>query len=258
MRRSLIAGIVVGVVSAAAWPAAAQTKSAAIPRTADGNPDLSGVWWPGQDVAVQTLTIIGTDGGRTAATSAGPRAGSFGSRYKPEVMAKAKMMSDKDDPTLLCIPSVMGQGLVRQIVQTPKFVVELNETFHGFRIIPTDGRKHDEDAVPSYRGDAVGHWEGDTLVVDVTNFSDRNWILDHADVSFHSTALHEVQRWRRLDAATLEIESTFDDPKVLTGPWTTKRTLTLAPFDKIMETACSGVETAGLLDYAAKENYGRK
>lgn len=236
-----------------AVPAAAQS----IPRTHEGKPDLSGVWWPGQDVPVQSLTIAGTET-RTAATSGGPRANSFGSAYKPDMMAKAKAMSDKDDPTLRCIPSVMGQGLVWQIVQTPAFVIELVETFHGFRLIPTDGRQHDPDVVPSYKGDAVGHWDGDTLVVDVTNFTDSNWIFDHGDVSFHSAALHQIQRYRRLAADTLEIESTFEDPQVLTRPWTTKRTLKLAPFDRIMETICSGVETAALMESAAKENYGRK
>ena len=241
-------------------PAAAAKAAPAgpIPRMANGHPDLSGVWWPGQDVAVQTLTVAGTDGGRTAATSLGPRPNSFGALYKPEFMAKAKTLGDKDDPTLLCIPSVMGQGTVIQIVQTPKFVLELNETYHGFRVIPTDGRPHADDFAPSYKGDGVGQWEGDTFVVDVTNFTDRNWIADHSNVSFHTTALHQVQTYRLVDANTIEIASTFEDPNVLTGPWKTSKTWKRAPFDRIMETFCSGVETKPLLDAAAKENYGRK
>src|SRR6266536_4839483 len=88
--------------------------------------------------------------------------------------------------------SLSGNGLVGEIVQTPRTIVQLIETYHGFRIIPTDGRPHRDDVVPSNHGDAVGHWEGDTLVVDVTNFSDRNWLHHHGDVSFHSDALHMV------------------------------------------------------------------
>jgi hypothetical protein len=78
-------------------------------------------------------------------------------------------------------------------------------------------------------------------------------------VSFHSDALHVVERYRRVDANTLEIEATVEDPKVLTAPWTVpKQTLTLAPFDQIMELNCSGIETQSLMEGAAKQNYGRK
>jgi hypothetical protein len=135
----------------------------------------------------------------------------------------------------------------------------LTETYHGFQIIPTDGRKHRDDAPPSYRGDAVGHWDGDTLVVDKTNFSDTNWISAEGRVSFHSDALHIVERYRRVDANTLEIEALIEDPKVLTGPWNVpKQTLQLAPFDQILDLPCSGIETQSLMDAAAKQNYGKK
>ena len=95
----------------------------------------------------------------------------------------------------------------------------LTETYHSFKIIPTDGRPHRDDVAPSYRGDSVGHWEGDTLVVDTTNFTDANWMHAEGLVSFHSDALHIVERYRRVDANTIEVEATVEDPKVLTGPW---------------------------------------
>jgi hypothetical protein len=180
-------------------------------------------------------------------------------------MAKAKTLSDKDDPALWCIPSIIGptplvgNGLVGEIVQTPRTIVQLIETYHGFRIIPTDGRPHRDDVVPSNHGDAVGHWEGDTLVVDVTNFSDRNWLHHHGDVSFHSDALHMIETYRLTDADTLEINVTADDPKVLTGTWKASTTkLVRAPFEHIMETSCENTETANLIESAAKDNYGRK
>ena len=182
-------------------------------------------------------------------------------------MEKRKTLGDKDDPSLRCVPvafgtanvSLWGLGFLGQIVQTPKLVVMLTETYHSFRIIPTDGRKHRDEVPPSYRGDSVGHWEGDTLVVDETNFADTNWMFAEGNASFHSDALHIVERYRRVDANTIEVEARVEDPKVLTGPWTVPRqTLQLAPFDQIMEVGCTGTETAALMDAAAKQNYGKK
>ena len=238
----------------------ASSPSKAIPRTADGHPDMTGVWWPGHDLIPAQATAVYRAGERQ-----GVGARSFGSLYKPEAMAKAKTLSDKDDPALWCIPSIIGptplvgNGLVGEIVQTPRTIVQLIETYHGFRIIPTDGRPHRDDVVPSNHGDAVGHWEGDTLVVDVTNFSDRNWLHHHGDVSFHSDALHMVETYRLTDADTLEINVTADDPTVLTATWNAPTTkLVRAPFEHIMETSCENTETANLIETAAKDNYGRK
>src|SRR5262249_45432350 len=155
---------------------------------------------------------------------------------------------------LFCIPTIgpialQGNGFVGEIVQTPKTMVQLIETFHGFRIIPLDGRPHRDDVLPSNRGDAVAHWEGDTLVVDVTNFSDRNWIHHHADISFHSENLHMVETYRLIDADTLEITVAADDPDVLTGTWKGPTTrLKRAPFEHIMETSCENIETAALVE----------
>jgi hypothetical protein len=253
------------VVSGGLVPAAqsgnGSTASSAkpIPRLPDGRPDFTGVWWPGRDITPATSSAVYREGDR-----GGVRPNSFGSLYKPEFMEKAKTLGDKDDPALWCIPSIfgptplVGNGLVGEIVHTPKAMFQLIETYHGFRIIPTDGRPHRDDVVPSFRGDAVGRWEGDTLVVDVTNFSDRNWFHHHGDVSFHSDALHMVERYRLLDADTLEINVTADDPTVLTGPWTAPTVkLVRAPFEHIMETSCENTETARLMEAAAKDNYGR-
>ena len=241
--------------------APAPKPSGPTPRTADGHPDLSGVWWPGRDVPVQTLRV-GTSRG-----AAEPRPGSFQSLYKPEALAKWKSLSDKDDPALHCIPvafgtsrvTLWGLGFIGQIVQTPKFVVMLTETYQSFKIIPTDGRPHRDDVAPSFRGDSIGRWEGDTLVVDTKNFSDENWLYAEGDVSFHSDALHTIERYRRTAANLLEVDATIEDPKVLTGPYKVPtQTLQLAPFDQIMELTCANVDTAALMDAAAKQNYGRK
>jgi len=147
---------------------------------------------------------------------------------------------------------------VGQIVQTPKFVIMLTETYHGFQIIPIDGRPHRDNVPPSNRGDAVGHWEGDTLVVDKTNFNDATWMSAEGRVSYHSDALHMVERYRRVDANTLEVETKVEDPKVLTGPWSVpKQTLRLAPFDQIMELACSAGDVKALIEGASQQSSGK-
>jgi hypothetical protein len=240
----------------------AQTKGAA-PRI-DGHPDLSGVWWRGADVGGRPVA-----GGAPAIAPAkpgAPPAPTFASLYTPEAAAKAKTLGDKDDPTLKCAPTAFGTlnvsmfdvGAVAQIVHTPKFVVFLTETYHGFQIVPIDGRKHRDDIPPANRGEAVGRWEGDVLVVDKTNFTDSSWISAEGRVSYHSDQLHIVERYRLVDANTLEIDATLEDPGVLTKPWVVPtQKLIRAPFDQIMDLTCSGVETQSLMDGAAKLASGK-
>jgi hypothetical protein len=234
-----------------------------VPRMADGHPDLTGVWWGGADIGA-ARGRGGRGGARGGARGTPPP--TFASLYKPEMAAQAKTLGDKDDPTLRCIPTAFGTlnvslydvGAVGQIIATPKMVVMLTETYHGFRLVPTDGRPHRDDVPPSYRGDSVGRWEGDTFVVDTRNFTDNTWISAEGRVSPHSDALHVVERYRRIDANTLEIEATVEDPEVLTAPWNVpKQTLVLAPFDRIMSLNCSGIETQALMDAAAKAGAGK-
>lgn len=254
MKHSMMTAAVAGTLvwsSAGAFPLAAQQAStekaaaAPIPRMADGHPDLSGVWWRGGDIGGRGFG--GAPRG-TPGAAAPQRPTTFSDLYQPWALAHSKVLADKHDPTVHCMPTAFGTlnvslfdvGAVGQIIQTPKFVVMLTETFHGFQIIPFDGRPHRDDVPPSYRGDAVGRWDGDTFVVDKTNFTGDTWISAEGRVSFHSDALHTVERYRRLDAKTLEIEATLEDPKVLTKPWVVpKQTLQLAPFDQIYQLACS-------------------
>ena len=253
-----------GPATPAAPPAAAAPANTPAaepaPRLPDGHPDLSGVWWGGADVGARGGR--GARGGARGGAARGTPAPAFTSLYQPAAADRAKKMSDKDDPTLRCIPTAFGTlnvslydvGAVGQIVATPKFVILLSETYHGYKIVPTDGRPHRDIIPPSYRGDSVGHWEGDTFVVDTRNFTDDTWMFAEGRVSPHSDALRIVERYRRVDKNTLEIEATIHDPKMLTGPWTApKQTLVLAPFDQIMPLACSGTETQGLMDGAFKQ-----
>lgn len=244
---------------ACALMAAAQTKSD-VPRMPDGHPDLSGVWWGGADVGGRPAGggrgVVGGRGGR----GRGPAPVTFQSLYNDEAKARAKTLSDKDDPTLTCTSTAFGTlnvsmwdvGAVGQIVQTPKFVIFLTETYHGFQIVPFDGRPHRDNVPPSNRGEAVGKWDGDTFVVDKTNFNDQTWMSAEGRVSFHSDALHVVERYRRIDKDTLEIEATVEDPKVLTKPWIVpKQTLKLAPFDQIIPLDCNSSDVKELIDAAS-------
>jgi hypothetical protein len=232
---------------AAAAPAT-QAPAGPIPRMPDGKPDLSGVWWTGGDVGGRGFA---PGGGRGRGGAAGP---TFTSLYTPAATEAAKRLGDNDDPTLNCIPTAFGTlnvsffdvGALGQIVATPAFVVMLTETFHGYRLIPTDGRPHREEVPPSYRGDSVGRWEGDVFVVETKNFNDESWIWAEGRVSPHSDQMRIVERYRRVDKNTLEIEATIHDPKVLTAPWTVpKQTLVLAPFDQIMPLICKPAPVVG-------------
>jgi len=89
-----------------------------------------------------------------------------------------------------------------------------------FRVIPTDGRAHHTDLDPSYLGDSVGHWDSDTLVVDVIGLNDLTW-LEAEKGYFHSEALHVTERFTR-QGNLLHYSATIEDPNVLTKPWTMK------------------------------------
>jgi hypothetical protein len=109
---------------------------------------------------------------------------------------------------------------------------------HNYRVVYTDGRGHRPTWEPSLLGDSVGRWDGDTLVIDTVNLTDRTWLDDHGNR--HSDALHVIERWRRMSADELWYEATIDDPKFYTRPWTTGWVIPLAPAEwEIMEYACT-------------------
>lgn len=267
MKPALVTAAIAGALAwcvAAPAPLAAQQganaeNASSVPRMPDGHPDLSGVWWGGADVGGRPAGGGRGRGGPGGRGRGGPPPVTFSSLYTPEAKEHAKTLSDKDDPTLTCTPTAFGTlnvsmwdvGAVGQIVQTPKFVIMLTETYHGWQIIPFDGRGHRDTVPPSNRGDAIGHWDGDTFVVDKTNFNDQTWISAEGRVSFHSDQLHVTERYRLLDKDTLQIEATLEDPKVLTKPWVVPtQTLKRAPFDQIMPLDCNSSDVKELIDAA--------
>jgi hypothetical protein len=99
-----------------------------------------------------------------------------------------------------------------------------------------DGRKHPADPNPTFLGDAIGHWEGDTLVVDTVGFNDRTW-LDAAGHP-HGEKLHVIERYTRSDSNTLRVEATIEDPDFYTKPWTDVTFATWSPGQELLEYIC--------------------
>jgi hypothetical protein len=173
--------------------------------------------------------------------------------YRPEARTKMSQLSAADDPALRCVPQPFPRaaalGWPIQIVQRPGMLLVLTEAFHTFRYVSTDGRGHEENSefqFPTFVGHAAGKWEGDTLVVDVVRLR-QPWLAGALDkptpgstgVWPTSDALHVVERWRRVDADTLEYQARVEDPAMLTAPWDGPRvTLKRQPIDAIEEVKC--------------------
>lgn len=225
--------------------------SNAFPRTADGKPDLTGVWQGGngrRGTWAEANSGLGVGGtGLDPSASANPASQQVitdPAPYKPELASRVLESFNKrgiDDPAGLCLPlGVPRLALVGlfplQIVQTPTQIVILHEYMSVFRVIPLNA-KHPDDVVPTYMGDSVGHWEGDTLVVDVIGFNDKGWLTGTG--TFHSDALHVTERYTRVDKDQINYEITMEDPNVLTKPWTVKTTLMLREGTRVQEYVCA-------------------
>ena len=152
---------------------------------------------------------------------------------------------DPEDRCLLNgVPRSNYRGTM-QILQSPGYVTILYEWNHAYRVIPLDGRPHAPAEVKQWNGDSRGRWEGNTLVVDVTNFlvddAEHNvqpWFDSHG--SFYSDALHVVERYTVLNADTIRYEATVEDPKVFTRPWQVGFTVSRnkQPGFELLEEAC--------------------
>jgi len=186
-----------------------------IPRMGD-HPDLSGVYIGG-------FAIVPIDKPLTK-----PGAEHF--RLTPEETALG--------PTATCIPPGVPTSTMwpypMQIVQEANLIVILYEAYPMFRVIPTDGRRHSDDLDPTYMGNSVGHWEGDTLVVDVTGFNDKTVISGY----HHTTAFHVIERYRRTSYDTISYVATIEDPNVFAAPWRYGGPLKLHPEWDLQEYVC--------------------
>ncbi len=143
------------------------------------------------------------------------------------------------DPTAACYPSgiprIIAAPYPVEIVQTPEATVFLYETQHLFRVVHMN-QEHPAAITPSFMGHAVGHWEGDTLVIDSVGFVPETQIDEQG--SKHSAAMHVVERIRKLEDGSLEVLFTIDDPEAFTQPWTAKRVWEWRPDIRFYEYVC--------------------
>ena len=136
-----------------------------------------------------------------------------------------------------------GYDNAYQIMQTPGYVMILSEMIHETRIIPVDGRPHLPQSIRQWNGDSIGYWEGDTLVVDTTNFNGKGNIATSAATGrirgiHESEALHVVERFKRVDGNTISYEVTIDDPNMYSAPWKVSLPFTKDANYRIYEYAC--------------------
>jgi hypothetical protein len=134
------------------------------------------------------------------------------------------------------LPVIYGNGT--QIVQAPGYVAIRHEMIHEARVVPLDGSPHVGAGVKMWMGDPRGHWDGETLVIETTNFTERTGIGGNGNGAVHSSELRLVERLTRVDKDTLRYELTVNDPKTYTGPWTVRFDLDGKPGYEIYEYAC--------------------
>jgi hypothetical protein len=245
-----------GVAAFIAAGAVSAQSSNSVPRGSDGHPDLSGTWDNGAGIDFvqprkdgESICIFGCPGGAPPPDSV-PQASV--PKYRPELAARVADLDARqvqEDPVLRCLaPGVPRIGPPDKIVQRPGEAVFLYEDVSGsfFRIVPTDGRPHPTSNEPSFLGDAVGHWEGDTLVVETKNFNDQTWLTDNG--AFHTTDLRVVERLHRTEDK-LEWVATAYDPAVLTEPWElAKRTAELTDLEIVESPPCIDRSLANMVD----------
>jgi hypothetical protein len=233
-----------------AKPSSADPSRAPV-RMADGKPDLTGVWQGGStrrgnwEEANSGLGVGGT--GRDLTAPPTPGSGQVvrePAPYQPWAAKKVLEFFNRrgiDDPTGFCLPPGLPRAAIvglfpMQIIHTPQQVVILYEYMNVFRVIPINA-KHPDDLVPTYMGDSVGRWEGDTLVVDVVGFNDKTWLTGTG--TFHSEALHITERYTRIDKDQINYDVTMEDPTVLTKPWTIRSTMMLREGTRLQEYVCA-------------------
>src|SRR5271165_4849873 len=204
-------------------------------------PDLSGVWGVKGSPATRYLSWSFSKDEPPMTPWAEERFKLTKPSFGPRAVEDS---NDPVNPTTLSAVGCFPPGMPRlylqpfplEIIQTPSRVIMLFEFSHFVRQIYTDGRKHNTDLGPTWMGDSIGHWDGDTLVVDTIGFNDKTWV-DRAGHP-HSEDMHVVERMHRADAKTLQIDVTIEDPKAYTKPWGGRMMFELRPTWHISEMIC--------------------
>jgi hypothetical protein len=198
--------------------------NAPAPRLPDGKPDFSGIWHAATINKCNPATgeFCGIEiGGSPLALNLGKELPA-GLPYQPWAAELMKQRLSKDDPHVRCLPDnpprTWGMPHLTRVVHTPRLLVMLYEVNAMYRQIFIDGRPQPADPNPTWNGYSTAKWDRDTLVIQTTGFRDDLWI-DMAGSPLTSSG-KMIERLRRPNYGTLEVEITVDDPKVYTHPWT--------------------------------------
>ena len=200
------------------------------PQLAGGTPDLTGIWRQPNGIKYTVNLDADLPPGTVQMTPEGARL------YK-----ERQDNLSKDDPVGYClypgVPQMNAVPYPYNILQTPGQITILYEAFRTFREIFTDGRAHPQDPNPAWFGYSIGHWEGDTLVVETMGLNGKTWV----DTGGHPSTdkLRVTERWRRRDFGHIELETTVDDPGSYLKPWTVKYELRLMPDTELLEYLCT-------------------
>ena len=223
------------------WTPISVLGQSEIPRTPEGKPDFSGFWSNPHRPGGARVTVFDRE------------------KMSPFVPGGEELFYEPrtgdprhDEPRAFCMPSGFPSGFFGpypvQIVQNADWLVMVTEFQRITRLIPLDGRPHLEGIEPTYYGDSVGHWEGDTLVIDSRNF--KRWSLDDyyyqnpAEYRMHTEAFHTIERLTYSEAGLIDYEFTVDDPNIFTEPWTENFVMELHP----------EWEEVGLYEFVCEEN----
>jgi len=256
----VLLGICAAIPARAQAPNAEAVVAVDVPRLPDGHPDLQGLWLKSAG-GFQGLFIGSLNGTNFAARGGGPPAPQY--RYTPEAALEKQDRERRsyDDPEGRChlpgVPRALDQpaGLYPvQIIQDENYVALLHEAMHDVRIIPTDNSPHPR-GYWAWDGDSRGRWEGDTFVVDVSNFNGRAW-LDMAG-NFVDENEHVLERFTLVERDTILYEATVTDPTVFVEPVEFRFTLRRVPAEQqILEYSC--LEGERSRQHYTEEDGGKK
>ena len=237
-------GAPLATLAAASRTAPPQTPMANLRRTPDGKPDLNGFYVPdagGANYGLEKRARSDNDltpPGRGVIVDPADGVLPMQPWAKQELADRQRPERGYDDPTAHCFPGGVPRSMYIptsfQIVQTPDSLVVLHERM-AWRIISLNGRAHLPDAIRLWQGDSVGHWEGDTLVVDTTNLNGKTWLNEAGEIV--SYAEHVVERFTPVSPDTISYEATVNDPVVYTRPWTVAVSFNREKFE-LTEAAC--------------------
>jgi hypothetical protein len=200
--------------------------TAPVTRRPDGTIDLSGVWFPDASATEGTLregVRLGEDGPVRLKAEDGTQVPSL---LLPNALAvqQERQRTNALSPSIRCLPHTIPDAMLVpspfKFVQSPGLTVLLFEEYNQFRQVFTDGRPFPPDMQPAWFGYSIGRWDGDTFVIQTAGFNDRGWPYGGAVTIPRSESLKTTERFRRVNAGTLTLQITVDDPKTFARPWT--------------------------------------